>query len=97
MSASAEKPGIGVESRFGEMQVVVFLPGPYSQHAWSFKPDSRADGLRDVPRRDLAIIRAMLQDALDDVDDERRRRIAETAPTGAVLPPYGMSPGNYVR
>lgn len=66
---------ITIRSDFGDMQVVVLLPGYESQQAYSFRPTAHVDGLKDVPRRDLSVIRAMLQDALDDVDDERKRRI----------------------
>lgn len=84
--------GVGVTSDFGDMQVVVFMPSNRAQAAFGFKPTNHSEGLRNVPRRDLAIIRAMLQDALDDVDDERRRRVTEsafplTAPAVAPVPP----------
>jgi len=71
--------GIGVASDFGDMQVVVFMPGNRAQSAYSFQPKSHPEGLKNVSRRDLAVMRAMLQDALDDVDDERRRRITDQA------------------
>lgn len=70
---------VTVESKHGDLQVVVFLPGNGQQLAYGFRPDADSNGLRHVPRRDLSIIRAMLQDALDDVDDERHRRAREDA------------------
>ena len=71
--------GIGVASDFGDMQVVVFMPGNRAQTAYGFKPTNHSEGLKNVSRRDLAVMRAMLQDALDDVDDERRRRVTDQA------------------
>jgi hypothetical protein len=77
-----------ITSEFGDLQVVVLMPGDGNQLGYSFRPSARTDGLKDVPRRDLSIIRSMLQDALDDVDDERHRRMREAAPeTGMPVPP----------
>lgn len=71
--------GVGVTSDFGDMQVVVFMPGNHAQAAFGFKPTNHPEGLKNVSRRDLSVMRAMLQDALDDVDDERNRRAREAA------------------
>lgn len=84
--------GIGITSQFGDMQVVVFMPGQYSQSAYGFRPQAPDNGLEGVARRDLAVIRAMLQDALDDVDDERHRRLRDETAAAHGLPPQVVAP-----
>lgn len=89
---------VHVHSKFGDLQVVVFLPGTYSQSAYSFRPEAADDGLQGTDKRDLMIIRAMLQDALDDIDAERHRRqtqLAEPAGQQAIRYHYGH-PAPYV-
>jgi hypothetical protein len=78
---------VEIVSEFGDMQVVVLMPGERVQSGYSFRPSSRTDGLKSVARRDLAVIRAMLQDALDDVDDERNRRMREQVEAVYASPP----------
>lgn len=78
---------VEIVSEFGDLQVVVLLPGERVQNGYSFRPEANPDGLRNVPRRDLAILRAMLQDALDDVDDERHRRMRQQAEAAYETPP----------
>jgi hypothetical protein len=83
---------VNVRSEFGDMQVVVFMPGEHHQAGYQFRPRSLPDGLNGVSRRDLMIIRAMLQDALDDVDEERNRRVREayTEQYPNMVPPPGV-------
>lgn len=72
-----DENAVVVRSNFGDMQVVVFMPGQYTQAAYCFLPTADPQGLKNVSRRDLMIVRAMLQDALGDIDDEQKRRWAE--------------------
>lgn len=65
---------VHVTSEYGDMQVVVFLPSMGTQCAYGFRPTDNPSGLSAVSRRDLAVMHALLQDALDDVDDERQTR-----------------------
>lgn len=87
MSADNERGYINIKSMYGDMKVVVLLPGPYNQTAHVFHPEASLSEMETVDRRDLAIIRAMLQDALDNVDEERNRRIRAQAEAAYASPP----------
>lgn len=69
----SDSEDVTIRSSFGDLRVVVLYPGVNTQQGVQFRPTATG-GLGDFPRRDLSIIRAMLQDAMQDIDEEFRKR-----------------------
>lgn len=76
------------ESNFGALEVIVSMPGRNDQQGLRFYADGVPEvtsGLTDVARRDLAVARTLLAEAMRDIDDELNRR-AMGDPFGRQMP-----------
>lgn len=72
---------ITVTSEYGDLRVAVFYPAasPPTQGGVVFARDVRPGGMDRMPRVDLLIVEALLQDALDETRAVIRRRSTEVS------------------